>query len=144
MAYEIPGFSFSLPSNADYSDGSAKGKFVTVVNSSGVAQAKLVATAGGAAIGVCQNSPASGEAMTIVCSGVVIVSATGDETDGTTDSAIAAGDSISSTAAGLGSEGKAANSDIPLGVALSPLAAGAQGDITVLLTNVAGSAFVAP
>lgn len=87
MAYEIPGFSFTLPSAANYKDGSAKFRFVNV-NATGKA---VLAAAGGDAIGVCQISPDLNEAMTIVCSGVSFLVAGG---------AIAPGDYVSADATG--------------------------------------------
>jgi hypothetical protein len=71
MAYEIPGFSFTLPSAADYRTGAGQFRFVNV-NSSGKA---VAAGAAGACIGVRQNKPNLNEAMTIVNSGIVFVEA---------------------------------------------------------------------
>jgi hypothetical protein len=71
MAYEIPGFSFTLPSAADYRTGAGQFRFVTV-NSSGKA---VAASAAGKTIGVRQNKPNLNEAMTIVGNGIVFVEA---------------------------------------------------------------------
>lgn len=68
-AYEIPGFSFSLPSADDNRTGQGQFRFVNV-NASGQAADP---TLGGPAIGVRQNKPRVGEATTIVCSGIVMV-----------------------------------------------------------------------
>ena len=70
MAYEIPGFSFPLPSGSDFSAGS-QFRFVDV-NSSG---AVVNPSAGGRVVGVRQNRPISGAATTVVQSGVSIVEA---------------------------------------------------------------------
>ena len=69
MAYEIPGFSFSLPAAADYS--AEQYKFVKI-NTSG--QAVLVAALGVDVTGVLVNDPAAaGRPATVVTSGVVKV-----------------------------------------------------------------------
>lgn len=70
-AFEIPGFSWSLPSNADLSSGNGQFRFVDI-NSSGEA---VIPTAAGKAVGVRQNKPQAGEATTIVSSGIVFVEA---------------------------------------------------------------------
>ena len=71
MAYEIPGFSFPLPSAADYRTGNGQFRFVKVT-STGKAQQTV---AGESAIGVRQNTPNANEAMTIVADGIVLVEA---------------------------------------------------------------------
>lgn len=70
MAYEIPGFSFPVPSGADFRAG-AQFRFVNL-NGSGKA---VNPAAGGAVIGVRQNRPNTNEATTIVVNGVSIVEA---------------------------------------------------------------------
>lgn len=65
MAYEIPGFSFTLPAGADLSSSLFR---AVDVNSSGVA---VLPGAGGRIIGFLNNRPKSGEAATIVHSGIV-------------------------------------------------------------------------
>ena len=70
--YEIPGFSYTLPSGSDFRTGAGQFRFVDV-NSSGKA---VIPTAQGAAVvGVRQNKPNTNEAMTIVESGISIVEA---------------------------------------------------------------------
>lgn len=115
MAYEIPGFSFTLPSAADYRNGSAKFRFVDV-NASGKA---VLTGANGVAVGVCQISPNLNEAMTIVHDGISFVIAGG---------AITAGAPVSSDATGRAVAGGTA----PLGRALET-ASGAGIQIAVLL-----------
>lgn len=120
-AYEIPGLSFSLPSAADLSVKSTSGQFRFVdVNSS--AQA-AVPSAGGRAIGVRQNNPKSGEATTIVGTGIVMVEAS---------AAIAVGAGVSSTANGRSVT--ATGGDIVLGTALT--AAGAAGELHAVLLGI--------
>lgn len=77
MAYEIPGFSFTLPAGVDFSS-SKQFRFVDVNN-----VGKAVApTAGGAVVGVRQITPRLNEACTIVHSGIVFVEAGGAITAG--------------------------------------------------------------
>jgi hypothetical protein len=64
MAYEIPGYGFTLVTGADLS--THQYKFVDV-NSSGLA---VLASAGADAHGVVQNKPASGRAATVVNRGI--------------------------------------------------------------------------
>ncbi len=69
MAYEIPGFSFTLPAGADLTSSLFRG---VTTNSSG----KVVAPgAGQAIIGVINNKPDTNEAATIVHSGIAQVEA---------------------------------------------------------------------
>lgn len=63
MAYEIPGFSFTLPANADHSAN----QYLAAVATSGNA---AVAGAGVDIIGVIQNKPTIGKATTLVVNGV--------------------------------------------------------------------------
>jgi hypothetical protein len=118
-AFEIPGFSFTLPSAADLS---ASGQFRFVnVNSSGQA---IAPTAAGEAIGVRQNSPIAGEATTIVTSGIVMVEA--GET-------VVAGEFVkcmgATTAAGAAGDADTTN-DAILGVFLT---GGAAGELVSVL-----------
>lgn len=124
MAYEIPGFSFPLPSGADYSTAATPSKFRFVrVNSVG----KAVLVAGGTpalvagTVGVCQISPRLNEAMTIVHSGVSFVVAGG---------AIAVGAAVTSDATGRAVAAAVGNT--VLGVALET-ASGVGIQIAVLL-----------
>lgn len=120
-AYEIPGFTFTLPSSADYD--TVQFRFVTVNSSSKAVQA----TAAGMAIGVQQNKPKTNEAMTIMVSGISKVTA---------GEAIAAGDLISVGSAGKAGVAGTTAEDV-VGIALT--AAGADGEVcTVLLATVAG------
>jgi hypothetical protein len=125
-AYEIPGFSFSLPANADYSVEATSGqfRFVDVNSSSKAVTAGLAADA----IGVRQNNPRANEATTIVSTGIVFVEA---------GEAIAAGDYIKSMANGLAGEADTAG-DYILGRALTGAASGEF--CTVLLAGPTGHA----
>lgn len=119
MAYEIPGFSFTLPSAADYRTGNGQFRFVKVTTT-GKAQQTV---AGESAVGVRQNTPNTDEAMTIVNSGIVFVEA---------GAAVTAGDLVSSDATGraiLGTTGHYVN-----GTALET-ASGAGIVIAVLLRD---------
>lgn len=124
MAYEIPGFSFTLPSAADYRTGNGKFRFVKVAASGKAVQTVL----GEAACGVRQITCNVNEAMTIVNSGVSIVEAGG---------AVAVGDLVSSDATGRAK--KAATGEYVLGQALET-ASGAGIQIAVLLHNSAAKA----
>ncbi len=86
MAYEIPGFSFPLPSGADFR-GAAQFRFCNV---DGTGKAVNPA-AGGDVIGVRQNRPRLNEATTIVHNGISFVEAGG---------AIAAGAIVATDATG--------------------------------------------
>lgn len=69
MAYEIPGFSYTLPAATDMD--TTQFRFVNV-NSAGKA---AVPGAGGRTVGVRQNKPKANEAATIVQGGISIVEA---------------------------------------------------------------------
>lgn len=117
MAYEIPGFSFPMPSAADYRTGNGQFRFVRN-NGSGKA---LQTVLGERAVGVRQNKPNVNEAMTIVGSGIVFVEAGG---------AVANGDLVSSDATGRAKT--AAAGEFALGTAMET-ASGAGVQIAVLL-----------
>lgn len=118
MAYEIPGFSFPLPSSADYTGG-AQFRFVDLLNTGKAGNP----TAGGRVIGVRQNRPKANEAMTIVASGVSIVEAGG---------AVTAGDLVATNAVGQAVTAAAGNAVV--GRALES-ATGAGIQIAVFLTT---------
>jgi len=69
MAYEIPGFSFTLPAAADLSALQFR-----AVNVDATGKAALPAALG-RIIGVLQNKPTLNQAATIVCSGISKVTA---------------------------------------------------------------------
>lgn len=69
MAYEIPGFSFTLPAAADLS--ATQFRFVTI---DGTGKAAVPA-AGAKTIGVRNNKPKANEATTIVHDGISLVEA---------------------------------------------------------------------
>lgn len=93
MAYEQPGFSFTLPAGADFSGG-AQFRFADV-NSSGLA---VNPAAGGSAVGVRQTRPKSGEATTIVADGISIVEAGGAVTTGDLVATNASGQAVTAVA----------------------------------------------
>lgn len=119
MAYEIPGFSFTLPAGADFSN-TAQFRFAAVSNT-GTAVAPA---AGGSVVGVRYTKSKSGEATTIVGTGIAIVES-GDNT-------IVAGTKVTTTNVGTA---KTANAnELIAGIALeASTATGIQ--IAVLLTN---------
>lgn len=122
MAYEIPGLSFTLPSAADYSTGTAKFRFVTINSAAKAVLATGATTAlTGATVGVCQTSPKLNEEMTIVHNGITFLVAGG---------AITAGGLVTSDATGRAVA--AATGNGVLGVALET-ASGAGIQIAVLL-----------
>lgn len=123
MAYEIPGFSFSLIAGQDLSAS----QFCAVdVSSAGKA---ALPVQGKRSIGIVQNKPVSGEVATIVTSGVskVKIGITG----------LVAGNNV--TVDDDGTIIQATNLDRSIGVALKSGVAGTIG--TVLLMN--GQAVVA-
>lgn len=124
MAYEIPGFSFTLPSAADYRTANGQFRFVKATAAAKAQQTVL----GEAAVGVRQNTPNTNEPMTIVHNGVSMVEA-GD--------AVTAGLPVSSDATGR-AKNAAAGENI-LGTALET-ASGAGIVIAVLLTPAGGKA----
>lgn len=73
MAYEIPGFSYTLPSAADYTNTASVGQYRFVKNVAGAGT--VCGTLGERAVGVKQNTPKSGEAMTIMADGVSMIEA---------------------------------------------------------------------
>ena len=123
MAYEIPGFSFPLPSGADFSSG-AQFRFCDV---SGTGKA-VNPSAGGRVVGVRQNRPKADEATTIVGSGISIVEAGGAITVGALVATNAVGQALVATT------GQAV-----VGRALET-ASGAGVQIAVLLTDGANAA----
>jgi len=131
-AYEIPGFSWSLPSDADLSTGNGQFRFVNI-NATGEA---IAAAAAGKAIGVRQNKPKVGEATTIVSSGIVMVEA---------GEAIAIGENIkvmgTTTTAGRAGDADTEDDTI-VGVALT--AAGAAGELVTVLLAAPASQSVVP
>jgi hypothetical protein len=134
MAFEIPGFSWSAPANADFSSGTVKNRAVGI-NSSG--KAILPATNYVNIVGVAQNKPVSGEATTIVSTGVAVLDAAGINDAATpANAAIAPGDLVTARA----SDGKAvkavtAASQV-IGVVIEgSVASGGTGQLSVLLAT---------
>lgn len=117
MAYEIPGFSFSLVAASDLS--THQYKFVNVDTTGKAA----LGGAGTRSIGVLQNKPTLGQIGTVVVTGVSKVVA---------GAAVTAGDEIMSDATGRAITAVATNQG--LGVALSA-AAGAGVIIPVLIRS---------
>ena len=127
MAGEIPGFSWSLPAAADYSS-TGKNKLVKVTNSSGNATATQTTALTDSVIGVLQNNPRSGEAGTIVSSGVVFLTVNASGAN------IVPGDAISpSTTAGVGIKAAGAGT-IVVGIALT----GATTDGATIVVKLTG------
>lgn len=93
MAYEVPGFSFTFPSAADYRTGNGQFRFVKV-NSTGKAQQTV---AGELAVGVRQNTPNTDEGTTVVLSGISIVEAGGPLTAGDLVTSDATGRAVEAT-----------------------------------------------
>ena len=118
MAYEIPGFSFTLPAAADLS--ATQFRFVNVDGSGKAA----VPAAGGRVCGVRNNKPKANEAATIVNSGISIVEAGG---------AITVGDDVATDNAGRAVAAAGATT-IVAGIALET-ASGAGIKIAVLLAG---------
>jgi predicted RecA/RadA family phage recombinase len=69
MAYEIPGFSFTLPSGADFKTAGVQFRLVAM-NASGQA---VLPTLGGLVVGVRYTRAAVGQAVTIVNSGIAMI-----------------------------------------------------------------------
>jgi len=124
VAYEIPGFSWSLVAGEDLSGSQYCGVDVEV--STGLA---VLPSAGGRVVGVLRNKPAEGGTATVVTTGVVMakIGATG----------VVAGNNVT-----VDTNGKiiqASSGDSLLGVALKTNAAGEIGTI-LLLNGVAAAA----
>lgn len=119
MAYELPGFSFTLPAGADFSAG-AQFRFCDV-NSSGQA---VNPTASAKVVGVRQNRPTSGKATTIVHNGVSFVEAGGAITAGARVATNATGQAVAAT-----------TGNVICGIALE--AATGSGQQIAVLLNVA-------
>lgn len=114
MAYEIPGFSFTLPAGADLS---ATPYVFLDVNGSGLA---VAAAAAGRTVGVLGNKPKAGESATIMANGICQVVAS---------AAIAAGAGVQAAAGG---QAVVLSAGVQLGIALEA-ASGAGSVIAVLL-----------
>lgn len=123
MAYEVPGFSFTLPAGADFSAG-AQFRFADVS-----ATGKAVNPgAGGSVVGVRYTKSKADEAATIVHSGIAIVEAGGAITAGALVATNATGQAVTA-AAGNVTVGRAmetaSGSGIQIAVLLIPSAAAA-------------------
>lgn len=122
MAYEIPGFSFTLVAGEDLTES----QFCAIDVEQATGHA-ILPNVGSRAIGVIQNKPDDGEAATVVVTGVTkVFVGTGG---------IGAGDNV--TVDDDGSIIRATSDDLCIGIALTNASAGALG--TVLLLN-AGAA----
>ena len=130
MTGDTPGFVFPLPADADYSSASGLGsqnKIVVLDTDSGGSATVKVAT--GATLtfaGVLYNRPRSGEAATVVASGIAWV-----QVDSTTD--ISVGDKITANSSGVGVKTTTAGNSV-LGLALAARTSNDVGLIPVLLT----------
>lgn len=134
MAYEIPGFSWSAPADADFTSGTVKNRAVGI-NSTG--EAILPATNYVGIVGVAQNKPKAGEATTIVSTGIAVLDAAGVNDAGTpANAAIAPGDLVTARA----SDGKAVkavtSASQVVGVVIEgSVSSGGTGQISVLLAT---------
>ena len=127
MAYEIPGFTFSLAAGADLSAAVNQYKWVQVTTG------KLAILSGdddAPTVGVLQNHPASGAEAEIMSSGISKVRAA----DAT---ALAVGALIGPDANGL-SEVKSAVTDLVLGVMVDAAASATPGPIGSALIGFQG------
>lgn len=121
MAYEVPGFTFTLPAGADFSGG-AQFRFCNV-NSSGKA---VNPAAGGVVVGVRYTKSKADEATTIVHSGIAIVEAGGAITVGANVASNNVGQAVAATT-GNSIVGRAletaSGSGVQIAVLLTPAAA---------------------
>jgi hypothetical protein len=119
MAYEIPGFSFTLVAAADQS--ASQFRFINVdSNGKGVTPS----VAGQRVVGVRNNKPKSGEAATIVASGISIVES---------GAAVTVGGDVMTDTSGRAIDATGATA-IVAGIALEAASAAGQF-IAVLLTG---------
>lgn len=121
MAYEIPGFSFTVPASTGVTG--TQFRFVSIDGNG-----EAVFTAGAGAIGVMTNKPdGDGIAATIVRDGIVKVQAAG--------STVSQGDLVTSDSSGRASAGTSTN-------ALGRVVAGSSGStdrvLSVLLGPISG------
>ena len=113
MAYEIPGFTFTLAAGADLS---AKQYTAVKVNSSSAA---INAANAEDCVGVVQNKPTSGQATTIVSNGIsLMLAGTGGLTAGGNVGIDANGAAVA-----------AASSDAIIGIALETISAAEYGAV---------------
>jgi hypothetical protein len=120
--YEQPGFSYTLPASSALvvPSGSNRGNQFRFVDCDSSGNANLP-SAGGRVVGVCQNKPLTGQATTIVQTGIVMVEASAAITQGADLMSDATGQVVAQT-----------STNIKVGVALEA-ASGAGIIIAVLL-----------
>lgn len=121
MAYEIPGFTFTLVAAADYS--ASQFRFIDVDTTG---KGATPTAAGGRVVGVRNNKPKSGEAATVVVNGVSIVEA---------GAAVAVGADVMTDTTGRAITAATTGSNIA-GIALE--AASAAGQFIAILLSPAG------
>lgn len=121
MAYEIPGFSFTLPAGVDLSSSLYCG-----VTLSSTSKAVLPAAQGDRIVGVLNNKPKANEAATIVQTGIVQMKA-GDVVNLSAGGTVVMADTSGRAVPFTGTAG-----DYPVGVALEAASA-ANIIIAVLL-----------
>lgn len=132
--FDIPGFSWSAPANADFSSGTVKNRAVGI-DSDG--DAILPATDYVDIVGVAYNKPVSGEATTIVSSGIVVMDAAGVNDAGSpANAALAPNDLVTARA----SDGKAVKavtsaSQIVGKIVSGSVSSGGTGQVSVLLAG---------
>lgn len=128
MAYEQPGLKITLIAAADLS---AKQYCFVNADTTAAGSKAALPSAGGRAVGVLQNKPASGEAAEICVDGISkCLVGTGGVTAGDTVQALATGDITTAT-----------TGDYALGIALATGAAGVL--VPVLLTPSGGGGLLA-
>lgn len=133
--YDIPGFSWTLPADADFSGATTVKNRAVSVNSDG--EAILPANNYLKIIGVGRNKPVAGEGTTIVSSGIVVMDAVGVNDAGSpANAAIAPGDYVTARA----SDGKAVKcvtkgSQILGIVVKGSVSSAGTGEISVKLTE---------
>ena len=127
MSYaEAPGQTLTFAASADYSSATGLGSQYKIVVLGANAVCTVASAATTSPLGVLYNRPNTGEAGTVVTSGVAFV-----QVDSTTD--IAVGDAIAANASGIGIKTTTATNYV-LGRALEARTANTVGIIPVLLT----------
>lgn len=134
FVYEIPGFAWSAPANADYSGATTIKNRGVEINSSG--NAIPCGTNYAKCVGVAQNKPVATEPATIISTGIIVIEAAGvNDASTPVSAAIDPGDTVTIRA----SDGKAvkqvtATSQVVGRVVAGNVASGSTGNLSVLLT----------
>ena len=128
MAFEIPGFDFSLQSSGDMSSHQYKAVQASTTNVAG--GATVVATRGGAVTGVLQENATQATPQRVRVTGVTKLQA-GDSS--AMENAITEGGKVVASSVGQAVPSTGAGQHL-LGIALEGLSTGSTGIIPVLLT----------